>query len=97
MFLSMVLLWPASLRWSYESSLVSGDEVNYIRGRETARRVAGEGHPLLRVPSVRHQEGVNLVAFDASVLSNSREYCKLYDNLNASSREIRIFGEMTNC
>ncbi len=52
-------------------------EVNYTRCQETGRRGAREGNPLLGVPSVRHQEGVNLVAFNASVLSNSREYCKI--------------------
>ncbi|WP_019217476.1 RES family NAD+ phosphorylase [Legionella tunisiensis] len=67
------------------------DAVNYIRCQEIGGRVAREGHPLLRVPSARHQEGVNLVTFNTSVLSNPREYCKLHYILNVSAREIRAF------
>lgn len=67
------------------------DPVNYTNCQETGRRVAIEGHPLLRVPSARHIQGSNLVAFNSTVLSNVRDFCTLHYVFDTSTREIKIY------
>ena len=67
------------------------DPVNYTECQEIGRRVAKEGHPLLRVPSARHDTGINLVAFNPSVLSNPREHCKLQYIWDLRSGQIRVY------
>lgn len=67
------------------------DPVNYTKCQEIGRRVAKEGHPLLKVPSARHKKGINLVAFNPTVLSNQREYCKLHYVFDVTARQINVF------
>ena len=67
------------------------DSVNYTRCQELGRRVAREGHPLLRVPSARQVGGVNLVVFKQQPLSNVRDYCNLQYVYDLSAEEIRIY------
>lgn len=70
------------------------DPVNYIQSQEIGRRVASEGHPLLIVPSARHQQGINLVIFNPNLLSNPREYCRLHYNFDVKKKKIQcIRGE----
>lgn len=67
------------------------DPVNYTRCQELGRRVAKEGHPLLRVPSARDLVGINLLAFNQSVLSNVREHCKLQYRLNLDTLKVDVY------
>lgn len=67
------------------------DSVNYTRCQEIGRRVSIEGHPLLRVPSARHDEGSNLVVFNPTVLSNVRDFCTLQYVLDIPVRQIKIY------
>lgn len=69
------------------------DSVNYTRCQEIGRRIAKEGHPLLRVPSARHQNGINLVAFSPNVLSNPRDYCRLQYVFDVATQDITIIQE----
>lgn len=72
------------------------DPINYSRCQEVGLRIAKEGHPLLRVKSVRHSDGINIVAFKSNVLSNVREHCYLKYSLNMEKREVSVFrGEKT--
>ncbi|MGQ3887564.1 RES family NAD+ phosphorylase [Legionella sp. CNM-1927-20] len=66
------------------------DPINYYRCQEVGKRVAREGHPLLRVRSARHFEGVNIVAFRSNVLSNVREYCFLKYALNLENMKVVV-------
>ncbi|WP_131783375.1 RES family NAD+ phosphorylase [Legionella gresilensis] len=66
------------------------DPVNYNRCQEIGRRVANEGHPLLRVRSARYYEGINVVAFKSNVLSNVREHCFLKYTLNLDNMEVIV-------
>lgn len=67
------------------------DSVNYTRCQEIGRRVSLEGHPLLRVPSARHREGRNLVAFNTTVLSNVRDFCTLQYVFDIPSRLVSVY------
>ena len=67
------------------------DPTNYLKCQETGRRVSKEGHPLLKVPSARHTEGGNIVAFNATVLSNVRDFCTLHYELDITTREMKIY------
>ena len=67
------------------------DSVNYTRCQEVGRRVALEGHPLLRVPSARQDGGINLVVFKQKILSNVRDYCNLQYVYDLSAETIRIY------
>ncbi|STX51493.1 RES domain-containing protein [Legionella busanensis] len=66
------------------------DPINYSRCQEVGKRVAKEGHPLLRVRSARHLEGINIVAFKSNVLSNVREHCFLKYTLNLDNMEVTV-------
>lgn len=66
------------------------DPINYAACQEIGKRISNEGHPLIRVKSVRHEEGFNIVAFKSSVLSNVREHCYLTYSLNMENREVSI-------
>lgn len=50
---------------------------DYTPCQQIGKRIAEEGHPLLRVPSARHAAGINLVVFHAGILSNPKPYCGL--------------------
>ena len=67
------------------------DAVNYTGCQEIGRRVAREGHPLLRVPSARHAGGINLVVFKQQMLSNVREYCNLQYVYDLSAERISVY------
>ena len=67
------------------------DPINYSRCQEVGSRVAKEGHPLMRVKSVRHSEGINVIAFNPKVLSNVREHCFLKYSLNMESKETVVY------
>lgn len=67
------------------------DPVNYTNCQEIGRRVSMEGHPLLIVPSARHIDGSNLVAFNPNVLSNVRDLCKLQYVLDITARQIKVY------
>lgn len=67
------------------------DPVNYTNCQEIGRRVSIEGHPLLRLPSARHIEGCNLVAFNPTVLSNVRDFCTLQYVLDITARQIKVY------
>lgn len=67
------------------------DPINYAACQEVGKRIANEGHPLLRVKSVRHSEGFNMVAFKSSVLSNVREHCFLKYSFNLENKAVSIF------
>ena len=67
------------------------DSVNYTSCQEVGRRVALEGHPLLRVPSARHAGGINLVVFKQQTLSNVREYCNLRYVYDLPAERIRVY------
>ncbi|RUR12959.1 RES family NAD+ phosphorylase [Legionella sp. km772] len=66
------------------------DPISYTRCQEVGQRMAKEGHPLIRVKSVRHPEGFNIVAFKSHVLSNVREHCYLSYSFNLDSKEVSI-------
>lgn len=66
------------------------DPLNYSKCQEIGRRVAKEGHPLLRVPSARHDTGINVVAFNPLVLSNARDYCHLTYIFNVSDKKMKV-------
>lgn len=67
------------------------DPVDYTRCQEIGRRVAREGHPLLRVPSARQTGGINLVVFKQQTLSNVRDYCNLQYVYDVTSERINIY------
>ena len=67
------------------------DPVNYTQCQEIGRRVSGEGHPLLIVPSVRHKEGINFVVFNRNILSNPREFCRLQYIFDVTKKTIKQF------
>ena len=67
------------------------DSVNYTSCQEVGRRVAREGHPLLRVPSARQAGGINLVVFKQQILSNVREYCNLQYVYDLPAEQIRVY------
>ena len=67
------------------------ESVNYTRCQELGRRVAREGHPLLRVPSARQTGGINLVVFKQETLSNVRDYCTMQYVYDLSTKRIRIY------
>ena len=67
------------------------DSVNYTRCQDVGRRVAREGHPLLRVPSARQAGGINLVVFKQQTLSMVRDYCNLQYIYDLSAERIRIY------
>lgn len=67
------------------------DSSNYANCQEIGKRVSIEGHPLLRVPSARHIEGCNLVAFNPAVLSNVRDFCTLQYVFDITARQIKIY------
>ncbi len=67
------------------------EPVNYTQCQALGRRVALEGHPLLRVPSARHTGGINLVVFKPNVLSNARDYCHLQYVYDLSSEHVRVY------
>ncbi|WP_244946873.1 RES family NAD+ phosphorylase [Legionella israelensis] len=67
------------------------DPVNYTKCQEIGRRVATEGHPLLRVPSARHDKGINIVVFSQQVLSNPREFCKLQYKFDLTNNNLMVF------
>lgn len=67
------------------------DPTNYIKSREVGRRVAKEGHPLLRVPSARDRDGINLVAFKPEVLSNPKDNCYLQYVFDLKTKKITVF------
>lgn len=66
------------------------DPINYSRCQEVGRRVAQEGHPLLRVRSARDPDGINIVAFKSKVLSNVRENCYLRYSLNMEEQNVKV-------
>lgn len=67
------------------------DPVNYTQCQEIGRRVAGEGHPLLIVPSARHKDGSNMVVFNRNILSHPREHCRLQYVFDINKKTIRHF------
>lgn len=74
------------------------DSFNYSRCQEVGRRLAKEGHPLLRAPSARDEKGINLVAFNPLVLSNVRDFCTLQYIFELSTNTIQVFrGEEGLC
>jgi len=66
------------------------DPINYSRCQEIGKRIAKEGHPLLRVRSARHTEGVNIIAFKDNVLSNVREHCYLGYSLDINNYQVTV-------
>lgn len=66
------------------------DKENYLKCQEIGKRVAKEGHSLLRAPSARQEGGVNLVAFNRHVLSNPRDYCLLQYTFELTTRKITV-------
>jgi hypothetical protein len=66
------------------------DKENYLKCQEIGKRIAKEGHSLLRVPSARHEEGINLVAFSRQVLSNPREHCLLRYTFELTTQKITV-------
>ncbi|WP_419418421.1 RES family NAD+ phosphorylase [Legionella sp. D16C41] len=66
------------------------DPINYDRCQEVGRRIAKEGHPLLRVRSARQLEGINIVAFKSNILSNVREHCFLRYCLNLETMKVIV-------
>ena len=68
------------------------DSVNFTRCQEIGRRVAQEGHPLLRVPSARDIGGVNVVVFNQKILSNVREYCQLLYVFDIETKELNVLN-----
>jgi hypothetical protein len=67
------------------------DSTNYLECRKIGLRVAKEGHPLLIVPSARQSNGVNLVVFNQSNLSNARDYCYLQYVYNLAEGSIKAY------
>lgn len=67
------------------------DSTNYLLCQNLGKRIAQEGHPLLRVPSARDSAGVNLVAFNANVLSNPRNFCYLRYQLDLRTMEPIVY------
>lgn len=66
------------------------DPINYTQCQDIGKKVATEGHPLLRVQSARHTEGVNIIAFKSHVLSNVRAHCFLNYELNLNNMKITV-------
>ena len=66
------------------------DPINYSRCQEIGKRIATEGHPLLRVKSARDLDGINIVAFKSTILSNVREYCYLKYSLSLINQEVTV-------
>lgn len=66
------------------------DPMNYSRCQDVGKRIANEGHPLLRVRSARHLAGVNIIAFKSNVLSNVREHCYLEYSLDTSNWQVTV-------
>ncbi|MDI9819277.1 MULTISPECIES: RES family NAD+ phosphorylase [unclassified Legionella] len=66
------------------------DKLNYSKCQEIGKRVAREGHPLLRVASARDEEGINMVAFNDRVLSNVRDFCYLTYSFDMSNKEFKV-------
>jgi hypothetical protein len=66
------------------------DPINYSQCQDVGRRVAKEGHPLLRVKSARQAAGINIVAFKSYVLSNVREHCYLTYSLNLEHMKVNV-------
>lgn len=67
------------------------DPHDYSKCQEIGQRIAHEGHPLLIVPSARDAEGINLVAFNANILSNPREHCRLQYIFDVKKHQISCF------
>lgn len=67
------------------------DKENYVKCQEIGKRVANEGHSLLRVPSARQEGGINLVVFKREILSNPRDHCLLQYTFELSTREVTIY------
>lgn len=66
------------------------DPNDYSKCQEIGKRLAQEGHPLLRVKSCRDRDGINVVAFQSNVLSNVREHCFLTYSLNLYNRQVTV-------
>ncbi|MDX2346691.1 MAG: RES family NAD+ phosphorylase [Legionella sp.] len=66
------------------------DSTHYSSCQEVGKKIAKEGHPLLRVKSARYSKGINVVAFNSSVLSNVRDYCFLSYSLNLENMEVTV-------
>lgn len=66
------------------------DPINYSRCQDIGKRMAKEGHPLLRVKSARDIDGINVVAFKSNVLSNVREHCYLKYSLNLINQDVTV-------
>lgn len=66
------------------------DPINYSSCQEIGKRIAKEGHPLLRVKSARDADGINIVAFKSNVLSNVREHCYLMYSLDLDNGEVTV-------
>ena len=69
------------------------DSVNYAKCQDIGRRVAREGHPLLRVPSAREAGGINVVVFKQQVLSNVRDYCNLRYVYDLTAEQISVYRD----
>lgn len=67
------------------------DPEDYQSCQEVGRRVAQEGHPLLITPSARHDQGINLVIFNARLLSNPREFCRLQYVVDIEKKSIKCY------
>jgi hypothetical protein len=67
------------------------DENDYTRCQEVGLRVANEGHPLLRVPSARHEKGISLVVFNQKILSNVRDFCNLQYVYDLPTKILRVY------
>lgn len=67
------------------------DKNNYTKCQEVGRRVSKEGHPLIRVRSARHDQGINMVAFKNDVLSNARECCFLEYKIDTMKFSVDVF------
>lgn len=66
------------------------DKTNYLKCQEVGRRMANEGHPLLRAPSARLKDAHNIVAFKQQVLSNVRDFCNLQYSYNINKHTLSV-------
>lgn len=74
------------------------DPLDYSQCRNIGQRIANEGHPLLIVPSARHNKGVNVAAFRPDILSNARDYCYLQYVYDLPNQKISAYrGNLELC
>lgn len=69
---------------------------NYLLCQNLGRRVAQEGHPLLRVPSARDPQGINMVAFNPQVLSDARNFCFLRYEIDVKTMAYTVYRGKEN-